>query len=99
MDATEQAGGDGASSLIKLSDHDVVNITMDVLLGGYDTTSNTLSFASHLLALHPDIQRKLQDEITSYYKENPVRLLSCHVEVVFNGYSTVRLNLLVINGL
>lgn len=33
------------------------------IIGGYDTTSSTLAFALHALAAHPDIQKKLQEEI------------------------------------
>ncbi|GAB6026265.1 hypothetical protein CHUAL_012471 [Chamberlinius hualienensis] len=33
------------------------------LLAGFDTTANTISFASYLLALNPECQQKLKDEI------------------------------------
>ncbi|XP_064623780.1 cytochrome P450 3A24-like [Lineus longissimus] len=33
------------------------------LLAGYDTTSTTLAFAAHALAIHPEMQRKIQEEI------------------------------------
>jgi len=32
-------------------------------LAGFDTASTLLCFASHLLATHPDIQSRLQEEI------------------------------------
>ncbi|KAF8787803.1 cytochrome P450 3A31-like [Argiope bruennichi] len=47
------------------------NLTLDELVGqcvifflaGYDTTASTLSYASYLLALHPEIQAQLYDEL------------------------------------
>lgn len=33
------------------------------ILAGYETTSNSLSFIMYELATHPDIQKKLQQEI------------------------------------
>jgi cytochrome P450 family 9 len=32
-------------------------------LAGFDTASTLLCFAAHLLATHPDVQSKLQEEI------------------------------------
>jgi len=32
-------------------------------LAGFDTASTLLSFATHLLATHPDVQSRLQEEI------------------------------------
>jgi cytochrome P450 len=45
---------------------DMDDIAAQVLvffLAGFDTTSTLLCFASHQLAVHPDIQNKLQEEI------------------------------------
>ncbi|GBM30862.1 Cytochrome P450 3A8 [Araneus ventricosus] len=47
------------------------NLTLDELVGqcvifflaGYDTTASTLSYISYLLALHPEIQTKLYEEL------------------------------------
>nr|XP_048289414.1 cytochrome P450 3A11-like isoform X3 [Myodes glareolus]XP_048289415.1 cytochrome P450 3A11-like isoform X3 [Myodes glareolus]XP_048289417.1 cytochrome P450 3A11-like isoform X3 [Myodes glareolus]XP_048289418.1 cytochrome P450 3A11-like isoform X3 [Myodes glareolus] len=46
-----------------LSDMEIVAHSIVFILGGYDTTSSTLAFAMHSLATHPDIQKKLQEEI------------------------------------
>lgn len=56
---------------VGLTEEGIVNITMDILLAGFDTTANSLCFVSYLLALNPDVQRKLQTEIGSYFEENP----------------------------
>ena len=39
------------------------------MLAGYDTTSNTLTFCSYILATHPEEMVKLQEEIDE--KFNP----------------------------
>ena len=39
---------------------------------GYESTSNCLAYTSYLLALHPDKQDTLYQEIEKFYQENPV---------------------------
>ena len=39
------------------------------LAAGYETTATTLGYMSYYLALYPDIQRKLQDEIDKYFPD------------------------------
>ncbi|XP_038202448.1 cytochrome P450 3A11-like isoform X2 [Arvicola amphibius] len=46
-----------------LSDTEVMAQSIAFIFGGYETTSSTLAFALYLLATHPDIQKKLQEEI------------------------------------
>ncbi|XP_075828826.1 cytochrome P450 3A11-like [Microtus pennsylvanicus] len=46
-----------------LTDMEITAQAIIFIIGGYDTTSSTLAFALHELAAHPDIQKKLQDEI------------------------------------
>uniref|UniRef100_I3NBX7 unspecific monooxygenase n=1 Tax=Ictidomys tridecemlineatus TaxID=43179 RepID=I3NBX7_ICTTR len=46
-----------------LSDLEIAAQSIIFILTGYDTTSNTLSFIMYLLASHPDVQKKLQQEI------------------------------------
>ena len=49
---------------------------------GYETTSNCLAYTSYLLALHPDKQDTLYQEIEKFYQENPVSkvvILSCFI--------------------
>uniref|UniRef100_A0A8C6DMP7 unspecific monooxygenase n=1 Tax=Moschus moschiferus TaxID=68415 RepID=A0A8C6DMP7_MOSMO len=46
-----------------LSDQELVAQSIIFIFGGYETTSNTLSFLLYILATHPDVQKKLQEEI------------------------------------
>ena len=58
-----------------MTDKEVVENSIGFLLAGSETTAATLSFASYLLALHPDIQEKLQSEIDTYFDDKPVSSL------------------------
>ena len=40
-----------------------------LMIAGYETTSTALAFTAYELALHPEIQRKLQNEIDEYFPE------------------------------
>lgn len=55
-----------------MTDVEVVENAVTFLLAGNDTTANTLSFASYLLTIHPDIQERLQSEIDAYFEDKPV---------------------------
>ncbi|XP_031247055.1 cytochrome P450 3A11-like [Mastomys coucha] len=46
-----------------LSDAEITAQSVIFIFAGYETTSSTLSFALYSLATHPDIQKKLQEEI------------------------------------
>ncbi|KAM5228527.1 cytochrome P450 3A11-like [Ctenodactylus gundi] len=46
-----------------LSDMEILAQSIIFIFAGYETTSSTLSFLMHLLATHPDVQKKLQQEI------------------------------------
>ena len=63
-------GSDGKR--YKLTDKDLVSLAVSFLGAGYETTANTISYTSYLLALNPDIQEKLQSEIDNYFEEKPV---------------------------
>lgn len=41
-------------------------------MAGYETTAATMAFASYSLALNPDVQEKLIQEIDDAIKENNV---------------------------
>ncbi|XP_076416765.1 cytochrome P450 3A14-like [Peromyscus maniculatus bairdii] len=46
-----------------LSDLEILAQSITFIFAGYDTTSTTLSFITYLLAIHPHVQKKLQQEI------------------------------------
>uniref|UniRef100_A0A8I6A8Y2 Cytochrome P450 3A n=1 Tax=Rattus norvegicus TaxID=10116 RepID=A0A8I6A8Y2_RAT len=57
-----QSSGDKESHQ-GLTDVEIVAQSIFFIFAGYETTSSALSFALYLLATHPDLQKKLQDEI------------------------------------
>ncbi|KAK2489316.1 hypothetical protein MC885_016594, partial [Smutsia gigantea] len=46
-----------------LTDMELVAQSIIFIFAGYETTSSVLSFLAYLLATHPDVQQKLQEEI------------------------------------
>ena len=70
----------------KLTDHEIVDHSVNFLLAGYETTSNALAYTSYLLALNPEIQEKLQREIKDYFEEKPVSLLLLYMYVCDSCY-------------
>ena len=56
----------------KLTNEEIISHSILFMLAGYETTGNTLTYTSYLLALNPDVQIKLQEEIDDYFKNNPV---------------------------
>ena len=67
LDATEET-----DSTKRLTTEQIAGFSIEFILAGYETTANTLSFTTHLLATHPDVQEKLQAEIDQYFEEEPV---------------------------
>ncbi|MCM6778444.1 cytochrome P450 [Nocardia sp. CDC159] len=47
----------------QLSDSQIADTIMAFFIGGVDTTAATLSWALHMLAQHPDIERQVQAEV------------------------------------
>ena len=58
-----------------MTEEEIVEHSITFLVGGTETTATTLSCGSYLLALHPDIQEKLQSEIDTYFDDKPVSSL------------------------
>ena len=54
-----------------LSNDEIVSAVMSIILAGYETTSNALSYTAYLLALNPTIQDNLIKKINDYYEANP----------------------------
>ena len=61
LTAHEETGPEGKGS--KLSDDEIVAQSVIFLLTGKETSANTLTYTTYLLAMHPDIQEKLPSEI------------------------------------
>ena len=70
IDACDSETADGMET------GDIVAESVGIMLGGSETTSSTLAFATYLLATHPEVQERLANEIHEYLDENPV---SVHV--------------------
>ena len=56
----------------KLSDDDIYATSITFLLAGYETTSNALAYTTYLLALHPDIQQRLYEELKASIPDSQV---------------------------
>jgi len=65
-----------ASRAAKLDSFQVGHVTANanlLILAGHETTASALTYTSHLLALHPEVQERLAEEIDNYRQEHPVR--------------------------
>ncbi|XP_068134836.1 cytochrome P450 3A29-like isoform X2 [Hyperolius riggenbachi] len=49
-----------------LCDSEILAQGIIFIMAGYETTSNTLMFLTYLLATHPDVQTKVQEEIDAH---------------------------------
>lgn len=74
IDATVDDDSGSCPSGKKLTSEQIAGFSVDFFLAGYETTATTLGFTSYLLAMHTDIQDKLQAEIDEYFEQNPVSL-------------------------
>lgn len=74
IDARSEDADDGKDGgrRRRLTDEDIVGNAVTFILGGHETSANSLACTSYLLALHPQVQQRLQQEIDDYYEENPV---------------------------
>lgn len=50
-----------------MSEDEVIGQAFVFLLAGYETSSNTLAFTCYLLALHPESQRQVQEEVDDFF--------------------------------
>lgn len=54
----------------KLSDEEVLAQSFTFILAGYETTSNALAYTTYCLAMNPDVQEKLIDEIDNAVEDS-----------------------------
>ncbi|KAM3826986.1 cytochrome P450 3A24-like isoform 2-T2 [Vipera latastei] len=68
MDAQAAADTSGeANSEKALTDKEILAQSIIFIFGGYETTGSSLSFMSYCLAMHPDVQEKLYQEINETF--------------------------------
>ncbi|XP_076027757.1 thromboxane-A synthase [Genypterus blacodes] len=53
-----------------MTEDEIVGQAFVFLLAGYETSSNTLGFTCYLLALHPECQRKVQEEVDEFFSRH-----------------------------
>ncbi|PSN52374.1 hypothetical protein C0J52_06738 [Blattella germanica] len=53
-----------------IDDDDIVAQAVLFFLAGFDTASSLMCFVCYMLATHPEVHKKLQDEVDSTLKEN-----------------------------
>ncbi|GMR56367.1 hypothetical protein PMAYCL1PPCAC_26562, partial [Pristionchus mayeri] len=70
VDVSEVQFGENSDTARKLSFEEVVGQCMVFLLAGFDTTSISLSYLTHLLANHPEVQEKLREEVDAFAHED-----------------------------
>jgi cytochrome P450 family 9 len=58
----------------ELDNDDITAQALMFFLAGFDTTSTLMCFASHQLAVHPEIQTRLQEEVDETLQENGGKL-------------------------
>ncbi len=69
-----------------MTEDEIVGQSFIFLLAGYETSSNTLAFTCYLLALYPECQNKLQDEVDEFF--------SIHVSQDLNMWKTTFISFL-----
>jgi len=65
-----------------ITEDEIVGQAFVFLLAGYETSSNTLAFTCYLLAINPECQRRVQEEVDEFYTRHvgvtPYGLISSH---------------------
>ena len=65
-----------ASNLDSFQAGHVASNAYVLVQGGHETTASALTYISYLLALHPDVQERLAEEIDNYLQEHPVSYIA-----------------------
>ena len=72
---TENGSTQNATRSTVFSNNDLITHCMTFLIAGYETTSSCLAYTSYLLAINPDVQEKLCQELDNYFKDHSVSKL------------------------
>jgi cytochrome P450 len=70
-DAPDAPGAPSAPSAPGLSDEEIRDEAMTILLAGHETTANALTWTLYLLSQHPDADARLRDELTRVLAGRP----------------------------
>ncbi|XP_069161840.1 cytochrome P450 3A4-like [Procambarus clarkii] len=57
-----------------LTDDEIIANAWVFLLGGFETTANTLTYTTYLIATHPEVQERLYEELCDVIKGDPDHL-------------------------
>lgn len=68
-----------ASGGLQLTEAEVLANVFTLLLGGEDTTANTLAWIVYYLALHPDVQDELRAEVDRVLGDSPTLTDHAHI--------------------
>lgn len=60
-----------------MTEDEIVGQAFVFLLAGYETSSNTLAFTCYLLAINPECQRKVQEEVDDFFTRHVSVAFSC----------------------
>ncbi|XP_068184840.1 sterol 26-hydroxylase, mitochondrial [Antennarius striatus] len=75
LDSNQRVEGEYLTYLLSSTDmstEDVYGSVTELLLAGVDTTSNTLTWALHLLSMYPENQEKLYKEVSTLVPPNRI---------------------------
>ena len=72
LSSTEEGEGDGKESgPARMTDQQLRDECVTIILAGHETTANALSFGLHLLARHPEVQERLHGEASEVLGGRP----------------------------
>ncbi|KAL5491836.1 hypothetical protein EMCRGX_G017201 [Ephydatia muelleri] len=68
----ENGSSQNATRSTVFSNNDLITHCITFLIAGYETTSSCLAYTSYLLAINPDVQEKLCQELDNYFKDHSI---------------------------
>ena len=68
-DTEEEQPSTGSAEAARMSDQQLHDECVTIILAGHETTANAMSFALHLLARHPEVQGRLHAEASTILGE------------------------------